>query len=118
MNSQSRSNFSSGLRTRLAQRLRSRRTERRLRQLRFESLEDRRLLAVDFRNPVNSLDVSGDGFLSPVDPLQVINELNLVGPHALTGTRPAANPFWDASGDNFISPLDALQVINALNAGQ
>ena len=88
------------------------------RRLLFESLEARRLLAVDWRNPVNSLDISGDGFISPVDPLQVINELNLAGPHALAAQRPAANPFWDANGDQFISPVDALQVINALNANQ
>ncbi len=88
------------------------------RRLLFESLEARRLLAVDWRNPVNSLDISGDGFISPVDPLQVINELNLAGPHALAAQRPAANPFWDANGDQFISPVDALQVINALNASQ
>ena len=81
----------------------------------FESLEDRRLLAVDWRNPVNSLDVSGDGFISPLDALQPINELNDNGPHALPEQRPGDKPFWDASGDQFISPLDALQVINALN---
>ncbi|MEO8496497.1 MAG: dockerin type I domain-containing protein, partial [Planctomycetota bacterium] len=85
------------------------------RRLLLEQLEDRRLLAVDWRNPVNSLDVSGDGSISPIDPLQVINELNLSGSHALADQRPTEKPYWDASGDQFVSPLDALQVINALN---
>ena len=85
------------------------------RRLFFEPLEERRLLAVDWRNPVNSLDVSGDGFISPLDALQPINELNDNGPHALADQRPNDKPYWDASGDQFISPLDALQVINALN---
>jgi len=97
---------------------RYRRAKQRSRALRLESLEDRRLLAVGWRNPVHSLDVSADGLLSPVDVLQVVNELNAVGSHALAATRPAGEPYWDCSGDQFISPVDALQVINALNAGQ
>lgn len=95
----SQSSLSTSLRSRLARQLKGRRSKRRARHLRFESLEDRRLLAVDWRNPVNSLDISGDGFISPVDPLQVINELNLNGPHELAAQRPSANPYWDASGD-------------------
>ena len=89
MDSKSRSGLSVVIRARLAQQHRSRRIKRRDRQLRFESLEDRRLLAVDWRNPVNSLDVSGDGFISPLDALQPINELNDNGSHALADQRPA-----------------------------
>ena len=90
MDSKSRTSLSTVLRTRLTQRLRSRRTKRRDRHLLFEPLEDRRLLAVDWRNPVNSLDVNDDGFISPVDALQPINELNDNGSHALADVRRAS----------------------------
>ncbi len=46
------------------------------RKLLHELLEDRQLLAVVWRNPANSLDVSSDQRVSPLDALLVINELN------------------------------------------
>ena len=48
-------------------------------QLRIESLEQRRLLAADllvFQNHVEPLDVNLDQFVSPVDALAIINQLN------------------------------------------
>ncbi len=90
-------------------------TKREARKLLAESLEDRRLLTVDWRNPVNALDVSNDAVVSPLDALLVINELNINGRHSLPPQKPSASSFWDTSGDQFVSPLDALLVINALN---
>jgi hypothetical protein len=76
------------------------------------------LRANPYTNPNNRLDVSGDGFVSPIDALQVINYLNAFGTTILTVpptmTMP---PYLDVNGDGVISPLDALQVINFLNAG-
>lgn len=74
---------------------------------------------------INPLNVNGDsaGFVTPIDALLVINELN--------GTRhsdPASGrlprqvqaevtlPYLDVSCDGFVSPLDALIVINYLNS--
>ena len=34
-------------------------------------------------NPVNANDVDGDGFVSPIDVLQIINDLNQLGPREL-----------------------------------
>ena len=76
------------------------------------------LRANPYQNPNNRLDVSGDGFISPIDALQVINYLNAFGTTILTVpptmTMP---PYLDVNGDGVISPLDAVQVINFLNAG-
>ena len=50
---------------------------RRSRTLLFESLERfASCLAVNWRNPVNSLDVTGDGVTVPLDALNIINEIN------------------------------------------
>ncbi|MCA9124295.1 MAG: hypothetical protein KDB11_29165, partial [Planctomycetales bacterium] len=107
--------LSSVFRSFLPPEIKSRRRTQHARRVFFESLEDRRLLTVEWRNPVNALDVSDDGALSPLDPLQVINELIQFGSHPLPTQRSVDKPYWDVSGDNFVSPLDALQAINALN---
>ena len=85
------------------------------RQLFFESLEGRRLLATDFRNPVDSLDIDADGTIVPLDALWIINELNAVGSHDLVLPRDPAARFVDPSGDQLVAPLDAVLVINYLN---
>ena len=71
-----------------------------------------------WQHPLWSLDVNDDSFVSPVDALQIINELNSNGPRELSATLVASNlppNYLDVSGDGFISPVDALQVINDLN---
>jgi hypothetical protein len=70
-------------------------------------------------NPLNSLDVNQDGLVSPLDALQVINDLNTNGPRMLAFPPVLPNapvPFLDVSGDKSVSSLDALLVLNALNA--
>jgi hypothetical protein len=70
-----------------------------------------------WQNRVNRLDVNGDGFVSPIDALQVINRLNDPNWDPLpppSGTQPP--PFVDVDGSGAIEPLDALLVINQLNA--
>ncbi len=47
------------------------------RRLLFENLEQRVLLAADWQNSLNQLDVSDNGVVTPLDALTVINELNL-----------------------------------------
>ncbi|WP_161604699.1 dockerin type I domain-containing protein [Roseiconus nitratireducens] len=71
-------------------------------------------LPADWQHPWNRYDVSGDGNVSPVDALQIINRLAQVTDPRLppTGTRMA--PYYDVSGDTRISPIDALQVINQI----
>ena len=87
-----------------------------LRRLMVESLEDRRLLNVDWRNPVDAVDVDNDGSNSPLDALVVINTINAGGSGALAAVRDTSKPYYDVDGDQNVSPLDVLSVINHLNA--
>jgi len=94
----------------------------------LERLEERLMLASDWRNAVDARDVSGDGHLSPVDFLQVVNELDARGSHPLaarrggtgsaSGTHGASGewgpPFVDVNGDGHVSPVDGLRVLNTL----
>lgn len=94
-----------------------RRSQRRI--LRLESLEERRLLVVGtltnpqpdtYQNPGNPEDANGDGAISPVDALSVINVLNQA-----TGEETASPNMNDVNGDGEITPLDALLIINRIN---
>jgi len=66
-----------------------------------------------------ALDINGDGVVTPVDALNVINDLNENGSRAVgngaEGETAAAEARLDVNGDNFISPADALLLINHLN---
>lgn len=70
-------------------------------------------------NPANPQDVNGDGLVTPLDVLVVINRLN--GEYgseyvvALLNREPNFRTFVDVNGDYLISPLDVLVVINYLN---
>ncbi|MHB8954831.1 MAG: putative Ig domain-containing protein [Pirellulaceae bacterium] len=62
-------------------------------------------------NPLNALDATGDGVVSPLDALVVINALNRRG----EVDTDAGLLFLDITGDTLLSPRDALWVINYLN---
>jgi hypothetical protein len=68
-----------------------------------------------YQNPVNRFDVNGDGFISPIDALLIINDLNLNGPRPLPPGSFTPPPYLDVNGSNSVEPSDALQVINYLN---
>ena len=72
-----------------------------------------------FTNPRNALDVNNDGFVSPIDALFVINDLNQQGSHSLVSAEgevtSTATYYPDVNGDGHLSPVDALWVINYLN---
>ncbi len=62
---------------------------------------------------LGALDVNRDGFVTPMDALLIINELNLAtGSFARTTV---AGNVLDVTGDGLLTPIDALQVINYLN---
>lgn len=56
-------------------------------------------------------DTNGDGIVSPIDALIIINRLNAAGPGIITDTTHNL----DTNGDRNISPIDVLRVINYLN---
>ncbi len=74
--------------------------------------------ATSFRNPLNGLDTNGDGLVTAIDALLVINRLNSPGDKSLatpTFVPPGSFEYIDANGDNFVTAIDALLIINALN---
>ncbi|MBM4094418.1 MAG: hypothetical protein FJ276_34170 [Planctomycetes bacterium] len=71
-----------------------------------------------WRNPLDQLDVTGEGSVIPMDALVVINALNTWGsqPLPLLPQGIMVEPlFYDVSGDYWLTPLDALLIINRLN---
>ncbi len=76
--------------------------------------------AFPWYNGANPVDVNGNGDISPLDALLIINTLNLEGRRELPSDRPRPleSPFYDVSRDAFVSPLDALFVINYLSRGE
>ena len=75
------------------------------------------LAGAAWQNPVNELDVNGDGTISPLDALQVINnfDASLSFPSSTPTLSGGPPPFVDVDNNGTVSPLDALLVINALN---
>ena len=69
-----------------------------------------------FQNQGNSLDVNGDGIISPLDVLTTVDYINAnPGKSQLPLNSPDVPPFVDVDGDGFVTPLDVLSVVNTLN---
>ena len=67
------------------------------------------------QNPANRLDVNGDGSISPIDVLNLVNDINFNGIRTLPSDLPVP-PYLDPNGNGQIDPLDVLDVINYINA--
>ncbi|MBI2479291.1 MAG: LEPR-XLL domain-containing protein, partial [Planctomycetia bacterium] len=81
-----------------------------------EQLEPRLMLAADWQNPSQPLDVNNDLAISPLDALVGINRLNARGGGPLGVRDPNIDVFfYDSTGDGSHSPLDVLLVVNVLN---
>lgn len=77
------------------------------------------LVSAQFTNQTNPLDANGDGTVSPIDALLLINELNQLGPRLLSAALDLAmipSYFVDINQDGSLSAFDALLVINHLNS--
>ena len=75
-----------------------------------------------WQNPVNRFDADGDGNLSPLDVLAVMNYINRSsGTNSasalpvLDPAFPLAHPFVDVNGNGASDPLDVLEIINEIN---
>lgn len=73
-----------------------------------------------YQNPVEPRDVNGDGQVTPIDVLILVNRLNSSGPGPLGGAGARGGSgegtIWvDVNGDGIFSPLDVLIIINWLN---
>ena len=67
-------------------------------------------------NVSNPLDVNGDGIVSRLDALAIINDLNAGEFGPLSGLNLSSSEMVDVNGDGQLTALDALQVINDLNS--
>ena len=70
-----------------------------------------------YHNDENPYDVDGDGFLTPLDPLIIINHINNhgIGPIEQTGEGEGSLLDLDVDGDGEVTPIDILILINKLN---
>ncbi len=68
-------------------------------------------------NDKNPFDVDGDGVLTPLDPLIIINHINDngIGPIEEPGEGESPLPDMDVDGDGEVTPIDILILINKLN---
>lgn len=67
------------------------------------------------QNGINRFDVNGDGYVSPIDVLLIINTLNQEARTGAQGeSRTGSTLFPDVDGDGRVTPFDALQIINHL----
>lgn len=73
------------------------------------------VISSSYQNPSNRLDVNADGFITAIDALIIINDLNRNGPRQLVPGAFIPPPFLDTDGNNFVNSIDILQVINFLN---
>lgn len=92
------------------------------RQLRYESLECRNLLAGDLlltgsqlQNPLIPLDTNDDSAVSPIDALIVINQIAFALGEGEDGPTSPAGTYPDVNGDQSITTVDAQIVIDYLS---
>ncbi len=83
--------------------------------LRLERLERRDLLASDWTNPLNPLDVNVSGEVTPLDVLLIVNDINRSGSRILPASIEVVPTLVDVNADGAVSPIDVFQVVNALN---
>ena len=82
------------------------------RKLGLQSLENRNLLAGDLGVEIFASDINGDGEVTPVDALQVINALHSQNKGGVIEDLASV----DVNKDGVLTPRDALVVINQLNS--
>lgn len=70
-----------------------------------------------YHNDSNPGDVDGDGTVSPLDPLIIVNYINSHGPGVIRPEGEGPTPHMDVDGDGVVSPLDILVLINIINSG-
>ena len=72
---------------------------------------------ISWHNAIRAWDVDGDDHVSPIDALQIVNDLNSRGSRQLSNPNTAdVPPYLDVNNDGFVSPLDVLIVVNYINA--
>lgn len=70
-----------------------------------------------YQNPRNRFDVDDDGNVSPLDVLQIINDIAANRFRDLPNNVAETVPYIDTNGNSQVDPLDVLDVINFINRG-
>ena len=65
-----------------------------------------------YQNAANNYDVNGDGIVSPIDALILINYINANGQGPIPAGRPRP-PYLDVNGDGWATADDVIMVVNA-----
>ncbi|MCY2993288.1 MAG: dockerin type I domain-containing protein [Planctomycetota bacterium] len=71
-----------------------------------------------WRSPFHPCDITGDGHITPLDVLTLINEINANHSRVLATASPPASappPFLDPDDDGSLTPTDVLIVINYIH---
>jgi hypothetical protein len=70
-----------------------------------------------WQNPALAADVTGDGLVTPLDALVLINYINSAPVDMAPPSPPAEPPpFYDTDGNGYVTPSDVLLVINWINS--
>ena len=69
-----------------------------------------------WQNPVNPLDVNGNGSVSSPDVLVLVNDLNSNHIHKVVGIPTTTNTYLDVNGDGNINTTDVLILVNYINS--
>ncbi len=85
--------------------------------LRIERLESRSLLAADWTNPANPLDVNGSGEVTPLDALILVDDIGHNGFRELPTVLPVTTTpaYLDVNDDGLVSPMDVLEIVDTLS---
>lgn len=71
---------------------------------------------ISWQNPSEPVDVTGEGQISPLDALVLINYINQQdGDPSLPPPPLKPAPYYDVDGNGYVSAIDVLLVINRLN---
>ena len=69
-----------------------------------------------YYNAVDPLDVNGDGIITALDALIIINDLNAGHGGTLSAQSGLGNEWVDVNDDGLLTAIDALDIINDLNS--
>ena len=71
--------------------------------------------ATPYHNDQDPADVDGNGVISPIDALIIVNYINNYGPGSINPEGEGPVPNLDVDGDGMVSPIDMLIIINIIN---
>jgi hypothetical protein len=71
--------------------------------------------ATPYHNDQDPADVDGNGMITPIDALVIVNYINNHGPGAIKPEGEGPVPNLDVDGDGMVTPIDILIIINIIN---